>query len=473
MLYNRLHLAQQAVQYSIHGGISGISLDAAMRKINIFLLLISMYFLYNAILAVCLPLLALTALFRAKYRGRTLKRLGLTLKSSPALQGPVIWIHALSVGEVTSALPLVKAVHAQIRPVRIVFTATTRSGKELADNLISPHADIILSSPLDFRFAVRRYLAAIQPDIFILVETDFWPNWLDLLHQQGVPLLLVNGRISVKSFAAYRRFAFFFKPMFCCFSLLSMQTANDRERLLELGFPPERVLVLGNLKYDLSVKTAPPDLGLTKEQHIWVCGSTHPGEEEFIFAAFKAIGIADNIFLIIAPRQISRGAELVRLAQRYGFTADLRSSGSRRAESRILILDIIGELAGCYALARLAFIGGSLVSEGGHNPIEAAAQGVPVLFGQHMEDFAEIAADLMACGGAKMVTAESLAVAVTALLADEVLHAKMSKAAQTLVAQQRGGAERHVQAISTLLGLSRQQGADCQSKSRNEQDSQQ
>lgn len=419
-----------------------------------------MLLLYNLLLTLCLPLLALAALFRAKYRGRTLERLGLTLKSSSASQGPVIWIHALSVGEVTSAVPLVKAIRNGIIPAQIVFTAATRSGKELADKLIRPHADIILSSPLDLRFAVRRYLAAIKPDIFILVETDFWPNWLDMLHRQGVPLLLVNGRISVKSFAAYRRLAFFFTPMFRCFSLLSMQTANDRERLLQLGLLPERVLVLGNLKYELPAKqAAPPDLDLEKEQHIWVCGSTHPGEEELIFAAFKAAGAdpcvcpdkTDNIFLILAPRQISRGAELVRLAQRYGFAADLRSSGSSRAESRVLILDTIGELAACYALARLAFIGGSLVNEGGHNPIEAAAQGVPVLFGPHMEDFAEIAADLAACGGAKTVTAKSLAAAAAALLADDGLHAAMSKTAQTLVAQQRGSVERHLQAISTLL----------------------
>jgi 3-deoxy-D-manno-octulosonic-acid transferase len=430
------------------------------------LILMMMLILYNLLLAVCLPVLALAALLRAKYRGRTLERLGLRLKCLSVRPGPVIWLHALSVGEVSSALPLLKGIRKQLCPAQIVFTVSTRSGKELAETLLRPHVDLILFSPFDLRFAIRRYLDAIRPDIFLLVETDFWPNWLDMLQRRKVPVMLVNGRISGPSFAAYRRFAFFFRPMFRCFNLMSMQTAHDRDKMLALGVPAERLAVLGNLKYDLPAQQAtPPDLAAEHGQRVWVCGSTHPGEEEMIFAAFKAVmanpcvhpscaqgrhrGL--SLQLILAPRQISRGSELVRLASRYGLEAELRSKGIKNAECRILILDTIGELAGCYSLAHLAFIGGSLVDEGGHNPIEAAAQGVPVLFGPHMEDFAEIARDLTACGGAKMVTAESLAKNVAALLADDSLHARMSEAARQLVEQQRGGVERHLQAIRLLL----------------------
>ena len=389
-------------------------------------------------------------------QNRSLERLGLRLKqvkeSLPAT-GPVIWLHALSVGEVSSALPLVKGLRESICPAVLVFTATTRSGRKLAEELIRPHVDLVLFSPLDLPCSVRSYLEVIRPDLFILVETDFWPNWLRLLKQRQVPMMLVNGRISATSFAAYRRFAFFFRPMFRCFDLLAMQTTEEREKMLALGIPAERLVCLGNLKYELPAQhVAPPELLALVDhgQPIWVCGSTHPGEEELILAAFKKIS-NKKLCLIIAPRKIERSSEVVKLAQSMGLAAHLRSSGTARSGS-VLILDTIGELASCYGLARLAFIGGSLVDEGGHNPIEAAVQGVPVLFGPHLEDFAEIACDLIACGGAKTVTAESLAENVAALLADATLHTAMAKAAQHLVEQQRGGVERHLLAVRELLG---------------------
>ncbi len=393
-------------------------------------------------------------------KGRIAERLGLRLPHFPARrQGPVIWLHALSVGEVTSALPLVKGLRESISPVQIIFTVTTRSGRELAARLLAPHVDFILFSPLDVPCAVRRYLDAIRPDLFILVETDFWPNWLHQLRRRQIPAMLVNGRISEKSFAAYRRFAFFFRPMFGCFSLLSMQTAQDRDKMLALGIPAERVACFGNLKYDLPAqRAAPSDLAAENGRPVWVCGSTHPGEEEQIFAAFKKIAIVARpsyqgltLRLIIAPRKIERGGELLKLARSFGLNAVLRSSGEASTESCVLILDTIGELAACYGFARLAFIGGSLVDEGGHNPIEAAAQGVPVLFGPHTEDFIEITNDLTDCGGAKTVTAETLAETAAAILSDDTLHKAMSGAAKWLVEQQRGGVTRHVQAVRGLL----------------------
>jgi 3-deoxy-D-manno-octulosonic-acid transferase len=391
---------------------------------------------------------------KGPHEGRMRERLGLqTKRIRERLDSRLtIWIHALSVGEVTSALPLVKALREQLCPAQIVFTASTRSGRMLAERLIAPHVDLVLFSPLDVPCVVRRYLDAIRPDMFILVETDFWPNWLHLLKRRNVPMLLVNGRISAKSFAAYRRFAFFFRPMFGCFNLLSMQTAHDREAMLALGIPAERLAVLGNLKYDLPAQqAAPSDLAVEHGRPVWVCGSTHPGEEELIFAAFKKITGGADIRLILAPRKIERGSELLTLARSFGLNAVLRSSGEVVTEGCVLILDTIGELAGCYSLARLAFIGGSLVNEGGHNPIEAAAQGVPVFFGPHMEDFAEIAHDLLDCGGAKTVTAESLAENAAALFTDDALHTAMSSAARQLVEQQRGGVERHVCVIKEML----------------------
>ncbi|MCW5201769.1 MAG: 3-deoxy-D-manno-octulosonic acid transferase [Candidatus Electrothrix communis] len=414
----------------------------------------------------------LVVLSRAKYRGRTLERLGLPLGKgqhafAEAVKGtanrPVIWIHALSVGEVTSAVPLVKALRADMADTVIVLTVATSSGKKIAETLLQPYVQRILSSPFDLRFAVRRYITAFQPDIFIQVETDFWPNWLSLLQKQGVPTMLVNGRISEKSFAAYRRFAFFFQPMFCSFDLLSMQTEEDCRKITMLGVPADKVIALGNLKYDMERPAETEKkfvLSQLAEQgrFIWVCGSTHPGEEKYIFSAVAQLlarqdqqKIADQLFLVLAPRDINRGQELVDLAGSFGLEAGRRSCGEQKG--RVLVLDTLGELAHCYSQAELAFVGGSLVRQGGHNPIEPAIHGVPVLFGPHMEDFSEIACELLDCEGGKMVTVSSLTETLTYLLTNQEARATMGQAAQGLVKRHRGGVQRHVQAIQGLLGL--------------------
>ncbi|XCN72074.1 MAG: 3-deoxy-D-manno-octulosonic acid transferase [Candidatus Electrothrix aestuarii] len=437
-----------------------------------------MLFLYNLLIIVLgvflFPVFLLIILSREKYRGRTLERLGLTvgkirrkipLPVAGAEKTPVIWLHALSVGEVTSALPFIKELRTEMPEAFIVLTVATSSGKKTAENLLSSYVQVILSSPFDLRFAVRRYIKVFQPDCFIQVETDFWPNWLDLLHEKGIPAMLVNGRISEKSFATYLRFGFFFRPMFCAFNLLSMQTAEDRRKMIELGVPPARVLTLGNLKYDMKQPAykrnkREGDEGkgglnlLTAEKAqslIWVCGSTHPGEEEVLFAAFAQLLAqhTEQAFLVLAPRDIKRGQELVEKARSFGLAAGRRS---REEEGEhVLILDTLGELAQCYGQAHIAFVGGSLVPQGGHNPIEPALHGVPVLFGPHMEDFSEIADELMASGGGKMVAAPSLYETLAMLCGDARDRAQMGKAAQDLVDRHRGGVQRHVLAVRGLL----------------------
>jgi 3-deoxy-D-manno-octulosonic-acid transferase len=437
--------------------------------------------IYNILLItlgiLLLPVLLLVVLSREKYRGRTLERLGLTLgkRQHPlnalaeavkdTANSPVIWIHALSVGEVTSAVPLVKALRADMAEAVIILTVATAGGKKIAEILLRPYVQLILSCPFDLRFAVRRYIAAFQPDIFIQVETDFWPNWLSLLQKQGVPTMLVNGRISEKSFVAYQRFAFFFRPMFRSFDLLSMQTEEDCRKMTMLGVPAEKVIALGNLKYDMECPAETEKKIVLSElagqgRFIWVCGSTHPGEEKYIFSAVAQLlarqdqqKIPEQLFLVLAPRDINRGQELIDLAGSFGLEAGRRSCGEHKGG--VLILDTLGELALCYSQAEFAFVGGSLVRQGGHNPIEPAIHGVPVLFGPHMEDFSEIARELLDCGGGKIVTVNSLTETLAHLLTDKEARATMGQAAQGLVERHRGGVQRHVQAVQDLLGLQR------------------
>ncbi len=426
-------------------------------------------FLQILFLAIGLPLLVPLVLIRRKYRGRIMTRLGLSpagiIPASPPGRGKIIWIHALSVGEVTSALPLVRGIRESVPTAVIIFSTATRTGMAVAQQYIRPFADQVVPAPLDLLFAVNRYIRTIRPDLFILVESDFWPNWLNQLQKHNVPAILVNGRMSDRSFRRYQHFGFFFKPIFRCLTLLSMQTEEGAAQMRLLGLPGQRILSLGNLKYDTAAPTAHKTENrqeawrqaapnIIEDSIVWLCGSTHRGEEEIILDTYASLrtGI-DRLALIIAPRDIGRSKEIMHLAETRGLRAGRRTAPPERRPGRMLILDTIGELASFYRLTRVAFIGGSLVARGGHNPLEAAAHGVPVLFGPHMEDFREIARDLVQCGGGATVSsAAELTVAVQRILDDDRVRASMSAAAAGLVAANKGVVARHLHEIERLLG---------------------
>jgi len=406
---------------------------------------------------------------RRKYRDRLLQRLGFGLAGQMAVlpvkpsSVPIFWIHALSVGEVTSALPLVRDLRASFPKARIVFSATTTAGAQVARHLLAPYADAVVAGPLDLGPVVPWFIKTIRPDLFILVETDFWPHWLNCLARRGVPMLLVNGRISQKSFVLYQHFVFLCRPMFRAFTLLSMQTTADAKKMAALGIEDDKIVTLGNLKFDTSQTDASQRAEIVKRQGkeaygfdgdapLWICGSTHRGEEQVLFQAFDQFRQArPTLQLLIAPRNIERADEIVALGSQYNLDCRKWTEDKHR-QGPILILDTIGELAGCYPMAEAVFIGGSLVPQGGHNPIEPAIAGVPVLFGPYMEDFAEIAAELVECGGACQVrSAASLLDALRQLLNDPVLHRSMAAAALDCVQANRGVVRRHLEAITVIL----------------------
>lgn len=432
-----------------------------------------MLFVYNFLQIMLLlgaaPLLALLILGRRKYRERFWQRLGFGLQrrseeSKNLSDAKCIWLHCLSVGEVTSALPLVRGLRLGMPAARIIVTVTTSSGMKVAGQQLSPFADLVLAAPFDLLPVIHRFIRVLRPDLFILVETDFWPNWLHALRRHRIPAMLVNGRVSRASFARYQRFRFLFRPLFSSFTLLAMQTESDAAQMRALGVEAKRLLILGNLKYaqaagqdrEPSIMISKNDLNLPADSELWVCGSTHPGEEELLLPAFAAL-MADQprLFLLLAPRDPQRTPEIVRLARRHGLDT-MRRSCPRDRPTRILLLDTLGELAACYPLARVAFIGGSLVPSGGHNPLEAARHGIPVLFGPHMEDFAEIARDLLQCGGAQMVRSTGeITAAVRRLLEKSDVQAAMRSAAIELVTRQAGVIDRHLAALNGLLDTGR------------------
>ena len=409
------------------------------------------------------PFLALWLLTSAKYRDRLPRRLGFGLSRMVRglRPGPRVWVHALSVGEVASARPLLLAIRQEMPEMVVILSTTTRGGKEYAKRLAGL-VDCLVPFPLDLYWVVARFIKLLRPDLFILVETDFWPNLLARLGRQGVPSLLVNGRITRRSMARYQRFKFLFAPLFNGFKMISMQMAEDATRLAELGLDPRKIVACGNLKYDLVDSLTRPgpvlDLGTCglTGRPLLVAGSTHKGEEAVLLQAFAALRATyPGLAMVIAPRSLERAAEVMSLAVEAGLTCGLRSTSAGNKPCQVLVLDTLGELALLYRQAELAFVGGSLVKEGGHNPLEPAFFGKPVLFGPDMSDFAEISRDLLRVGAAETVTAESLLGIIGSLLSQKERRARMGQAAADLVQSHQGAAHRHLELIREAVSHGR------------------
>lgn len=382
-------------------------------------------FLYNLFLSlgviVFSPFIFVKIILSPKYRGRLGRRLGAGLGPAPGGQGPRVWLHALSVGEAASAFGLAQAIRRDYPQATLIFSSTTLSGETYARTRLAGLIDSFLAFPFDLRLSVGRLISWAKPDLFILIETDFWPNFLFELKRRGIPCLLVNGRISKGSLTGYQRFSWLFTPLFNTFHTLAMQTEQDAAALRKLGVSSP-IVTPGNLKY-ASVNCmafSRPDLQIPVQALVWVAGSTHPGEEGILLAIFKRLRQSfPELFLILAPRDAERGAELAALAASQGISVSRRSADNGEKPSALLILDTIGELSAVYALGDLAFVGGSLVPERGHNPLEPGQHGKAVLFGPHMEDFAEISHDLIRAGGARLVrNAEELETGLAFLLAN-------------------------------------------------------
>ncbi len=428
-----------------------------------------MFVLYNILqlvfLPVFFPFITIFVLLSPKYRDRIPARLGIGLRKKisghertpESPPGKTLWLHALSVGEVTSAVPLLAGLRKSYPESRIIVSVTTRTGKKVADNLLGPIADHVIDGPLDILPVVSCFVKYIQPDLFILVETDLWPNTLLFLKNKNIPTILVNGRVSQESMAGYRRLRFFFDPMFRSFSFLCMQTKHDRDNMEGIGLPSSKLKTLGNLKFDTEAAKENPSFtsaaGLLPENRIlFICGSTHPGEEKILIDCYCQVRKTyPELFLIIAPRDTSRSAEIRALAEESRLRVALRSENDS-APADMFILDTIGELIHFYALADIGFVGGSLVKRGGHNPIEPAAMGLPVIFGPNMQDFSEIADALLRSGGATMVTSRlELVDHLSSLLSLPELRTEQGRAAQQCVKSQRGVIDKHLALIRGLL----------------------
>ena len=403
------------------------------------------------------PMILLFLLCKKKYRTTLFQRFGFALPLRTEQSKKTIWVHALSVGEVTSALPLIKVLRQQMVDSRIVLSVGTTTGKELADTIATDVTDEIIFSPADLLPLVWIFYRHIKPSLYIQVETDFWPNRLTYLRRKNVPTLLVNGRVSERSQVGYRRFSFFFQPMFTSFNALCMQTEKDRKNMITLGIDADSVHTLGNLKFDtpcdLNKQSLPPFFTeLQKKRLLIVAGSTHPGEEQIIIAAFAQIDrTSAPTTLLIAPRDIGRCDEIEKLATEHGLSVSRRSTPIPK-QTDVLLIDTLGELVQFYSLASIAFVGGSLIDFGGHNPIEPALMEIPVLFGPYMSDFSEIQKDLLVAEGALEVrNQQDIEKSLTTLIYSKDQRNKIGKAALECIRGQQGVIQRHIDLIHTII----------------------
>ncbi len=369
-----------------------------------------------------------------------------------------IWIHALSVGEVSSARSLVKGLRQKYPDASLVFSASTRSGEEYALSTLNDNVDLFIPFPLDLYWSTELFIKTVNPDLFVLVETDLWPNFLGSIRRHHISSILVNGRMSEESFNNYRKLQFLFTPMLNTFDHLTLQTDEERIKMMELGVDGNKIKPLGNLKYDGLVnegKTGKAGISLADSvagKKIMVAGSTHTGEEEILLTAFAKLRERfPDLYLILAPRNVERGEEISAMVKNHNLSA-FRRSQDDGLDGDILILDTLGELADFYALCDVAFVGGSLVEERGHNPLEPAAVGKPVIFGPHMEDFQEIAADLISCGCAvRVASVEDIVESVNNWLLHDSTAFDAGRKGKDLVQSMRGVTERHLELIDSIL----------------------
>ncbi|HED00499.1 MAG TPA: 3-deoxy-D-manno-octulosonic acid transferase [Proteobacteria bacterium] len=429
-----------------------------------------MFTLYNVLqlifIFIFLPFILLRIALTPKYRQRILSRLGLHFPSMDAVDdsGPRIWIHALSVGEVMSSAALVREMRRRFPDWVIIYSTSTATGAAIARQKLGETVDHLITYPLDLFWSVRHVVKNVRPELFVLIETDLWPNMLGAISRRGTPIILLNGRISGSSFSYYKRFSLFFRPIFSLIDKFAMQSRADEERMIELGISPRKIYSIGNLKFDQEgvqvgekeIEELRRTLHIPPRSKVFIAGSTHAGEEEIILSAYgKLIFTYPDLFLVLAPRDPGRADDVKGLAQSAGFDTYKKTELPGLPESntvQVVVLDTLGELSKLYALATVAFVGGSLVPERGHNLLEVASHAKPVVFGPHTEDFKEADAALIRKGGGYMVSNENELVKILELiLSNDVLAQKAGEKAFQVIKKNRGAVEKAIDLISETL----------------------
>ena len=374
----------------------------------------------------------------------------------------VIWLHAVSVGEVIAARPLLKSLRSRYPGHALVVTCTTETGKSTAAGF--SEVDLCLYFPFDFLPSVRTLLAAVRPRIIIIMETEIWPTFCREAARRSIPLVLANGRISDRSFPRSLKFAWFFRPALRCFSSICMQSETGRERIAAIGADPGIIQVSGNLKNDIPARQVSEEerkqlrsrYGIPAEACVLTAGSTRDGEEPFVMSAYRELSAEiGDLFLVLVPRHPVRAGEISALLDGVGLHYQRRTAhrdGQLQQSGDVLLVDTVGEMMNLYALSDLAYVGGSLVPFGGHNLLEPASVGVPSIFGPHMENFREIEALILQYGaGIQIHNPAELAATWRTLITSAELRRILGQNGLKVLRDNGGATERHMAVISGYL----------------------
>ena len=421
-------------------------------------------FFYNVALLTALVAGAPWWLWRVatteKYREGLRERLGRVserLRQLASDYKPVIWLHAVSVGEVLAVSRLVEEIGSAFPEYRLLVSTTTRTGQGLARERFG--AERVFYCPLDLPWAVGAYLNALRPAMLVLAETEFWPNLLNGCFRRGVPVAVVNARISDRSWPRYQMLRRLWRPILGRLSRALAQSELDAERLRMLGCRADRVTVSGNLKFDVRVpkeaEAAKLLSSLGSGLRFVVAGSTLEGEEEALLEAWpKLLEANERLVMVLAPRHPERFDVVAGMLARSGVGWGRRSEGIGPLKAgQVVLLDTIGELASVYSLAAVAFVGGSIAEAGGHNPLEPAQFGVPIVMGPHYANFRAITEDLLAHDAVRIARRDELAGVLAELMRDEDKARTVGERARKVFEEQAGATGRSVKALREILEM--------------------
>ena len=431
-----------------------------------------MYIIYNILIIfvfifVALPYFLYRLVVEKGFGHRFRQNMGLVRREeiAPVADTNCIWLHGASVGEMVAISPLVKEIKNLMPERKVLVSAVTVGGYDMARQIM-PEADAIINFPLDLPFVASSMVSRIRPGIFIMVETELWPNFLRAIRERNIPAMMMNGRISEKSAKSYRYLSSLLRDMLNTINLFCMQSSIDAKYITQLGADPKKIIVTGNTKFDQTyAEVSPEDLATYKTElglgeDAWpviVAGSTHRTEEEAVLTSFTAVRKKyPHARLIIAPRKLTRIEEIKKVNAKFGyemgFRSKLKEMEGKRPEFPVLMLDTIGELGRIYAIGDIVFVGGSLVRYGGHNVLEPAAHAKPILVGPSMEDFKDSYSLLSKAGACRMVSdADGLAEAFLEIAGDDNLRKRMGEASIQIIRENRGAALKTIHYLTDLL----------------------
>jgi len=422
-----------------------------------------MYFLYNLIISIffiiAFPYFLIRSVFAPRYRAGLKEKLGFISRSKRLVLSnqPNIWLHAVSVGEILASLPLIELIKKNCPEHQLVVSTTTLTGQEIARKRIS--GVIIIYFPLDLLWIVSRVLNIIEPSVFLVAESEIWPNFFKQAYRHKIPIVLFNGRISNFSYSRYKKLGLFFRHVLSFISSFGMQTELDARRIISLGGEARRVKVTGNTKFDALERLDARETEMLKEEFkisdkdlILVAGSTHPGEEEIILKCFLELKKEfTNLRLILCPRHLERLNEVEGIISHFGLSFLRRTQlaiDETRKAPLVFLLDTIGELAKIYSLATVVFVGGSLVPKGGQNILEPVNFGKPTIFGHYISNFQEIAELIENSGiGFRIQNGTELCGKISLLLKDKQLREDIKNKAGLIIDNNKGASVKNFEII--------------------------